>query len=240
MLRLRSNWRVICGVAERTGRGHRIQAGDGGELLFERRRHRRGHRFRAGAGKAGGNLDGGKIDVRQIADGQIAIAENAEEKNGQHDQAGHDRPANENFTEIHGIPASSESLGEIDFGSGNQAHLPVGDHGFADGKPLQDFGLVVRRFARPSLAGHRRSCPASPRKRNLPCCPVCTACDGTTSTFCCSFRRSRTLENWPGQRRWSVFGNGAISSIVPVLASTVLLTKVRTPFSGAESPVGVA
>ncbi len=131
-------------VPERAGRGHRVQAGDRRELLLERRRHRRRHRLRAGAGQTGGHLNRGEIDVRQIADGQGTIAEDAEEQDRQHQQAGHDRPADEEFREIHD-PASSESLGDVDPVPGDQAHLPVGDDGLAGREPFRICGLVRRR-----------------------------------------------------------------------------------------------
>ena len=59
--------------AERVGRGHRLQAGDRRELILERRRHRRRHGFRAGAGQRRRDEQRGKIDVGQIADRQRAI-----------------------------------------------------------------------------------------------------------------------------------------------------------------------
>ena len=51
--RLRSNCSVIEVLPVRADRDHRIQAGDGGELPLERRRHGGRHGGRIGAGQAG-------------------------------------------------------------------------------------------------------------------------------------------------------------------------------------------
>ncbi|MGY4337305.1 hypothetical protein ACVWW3_002211 [Bradyrhizobium sp. LM2.9] len=58
------------GHAERTGRGELGDAGDLAELLFERRRQRRGDRSRVGAGQLRRDLDSRVVDVRQGADRQ--------------------------------------------------------------------------------------------------------------------------------------------------------------------------
>ena len=92
------------GLAEGVRRGHRVDAGDGGELFFERRGDRRGHRLRARAGQRGVHLDGGKVHVRQIADGQEAIGEDAEDEDRRHDQRGHDRTFNEELRNAHCPP----------------------------------------------------------------------------------------------------------------------------------------
>ena len=65
MLRDRSNCSVIDVVPMPDERGHLVERRDRGELLFERRRDRRRHRLRAGAGIAGGHRDRREIDVRQ-------------------------------------------------------------------------------------------------------------------------------------------------------------------------------
>ena len=51
MLRSSANCSVIWVVPSALVRGHRVDAGDGGELLLQRRGHRRGHRLRARAGQ---------------------------------------------------------------------------------------------------------------------------------------------------------------------------------------------
>ena len=71
--RFRSNSRVIWVLPSEFERGHRIQAGDGRELVLERRGHGRGHGLGAGAGKSGGDQQGGEVDVGQIADGERAV-----------------------------------------------------------------------------------------------------------------------------------------------------------------------
>ena len=91
------------GRAQRVDGGHRIQAGDGRELILERRGHRRRHRLRARAGKAGGDQQRGEVDVRQIADRQRAVRDHAEQRDGRHQQAGGDGPPDECFGEVHRI-----------------------------------------------------------------------------------------------------------------------------------------
>ena len=86
MSRSRSNCRRDLGVAGGTGGGHRIQAGDGGELPLQRRRHGRRHGGGIGSGQAHLHLDGGKIDARQIAHRQAAISHHAEQRDARHQQ----------------------------------------------------------------------------------------------------------------------------------------------------------
>src|SRR6266540_3058261 len=73
-------------AAERAGRGHVVYAGDGRELLLERRGDRRGHRLRVRAGQRGRDLDRREVDVRQIAYGKQPIAHNAEDQDGRHNE----------------------------------------------------------------------------------------------------------------------------------------------------------
>ena len=67
MSRSSANWSVIWVTPWRARRGHRVDAGDGRELLLERRGHRRGHRLGAGAGQGRADLDRREVDVGQIA-----------------------------------------------------------------------------------------------------------------------------------------------------------------------------
>ena len=94
------------GVAERVRTGHRIQAGDGGELVFERRGHGGGHGFGAGAGQGGGHQQGGKVDVGEVADPQLAVGHAAEQRDGSHQQAGGDGPLNKGLGNIHRLVCS--------------------------------------------------------------------------------------------------------------------------------------
>ncbi len=66
-------------------------------------------------------------------------------------------------------------------------------------------------------------------KTYWPFCPLCTACDGTTTAPTCRVRVSAALTNCPGQSAFSVFSKVALSWMVPVLGSTVLFTKVSRP-----------
>ena len=79
------------------GRGHRVNAGDRGELLLQRRRHRGGHRLRVRAGQRGGDEDDREVHVRQVAHRQQPEAEDAEEQDRHHHQRGRDRPADGEF-----------------------------------------------------------------------------------------------------------------------------------------------
>ena len=74
---------------------HRVEAGNGRELPFERRGHRSGHGLRTRAGQRGLHLERRKVDVRQIADGKRAIARDPEQQDRHHHQGGHHRPLDE-------------------------------------------------------------------------------------------------------------------------------------------------
>src|SRR5262249_29220948 len=73
-------------AAERTGRGHVVYPGDGGELLLERRGDSRRHRLRVGPGQRGRDLDGREIDVRQIVYRKQTVTHDAENQDGRHDE----------------------------------------------------------------------------------------------------------------------------------------------------------
>ena len=90
------------GIAERVRRRHGAQPGDHRELIFERRGHRRGHGFGAGAGKARRHQQGGQVHVGQVAHGQGAIRHGAEQRDGGHQQAGGDGSLDEGFGDVHG------------------------------------------------------------------------------------------------------------------------------------------
>ena len=90
--------------AERVDRRHRLEAGDIRELVLERRRDRRAHRFGTGARQAGRDQQRREIDVRQVADRQRAIGDQTEQRDRRHEQAGRDRPLDEAFRNIHESP----------------------------------------------------------------------------------------------------------------------------------------
>src|SRR6266478_1230118 len=77
-------------------------------------------------------------------------------------------------------------------------------------------------------------------KTYCPCGPVCTAWDGTTMASGSTVSVSVTLENCPGQSRFSGLEKVALSRTVPVAGSMALSTKVTTPRSAFCSPVGTA
>ena len=97
-------------------RAHLVDAGDGRELLLERRRNRRSHRLRAGAGQLGGHLDGRKIDVRQRRDRQQAVRGEAEDQDAGHHQHRHHRPTDPDFAEVHEASAPGFAICTRTFG----------------------------------------------------------------------------------------------------------------------------
>ena len=104
MLRLRSNCSVICVEPSVAGRRHLGDPGDAAELALERRRHRRGHRLRAGAGQAGGDLNRRKLHLRQRRDRQERVAERAGQREGDGEQRRADRPVDEGRGDVHAPP----------------------------------------------------------------------------------------------------------------------------------------
>ena len=97
--------------ADAAGRGHLVERGDRGELLFERRRHRRGHRVGAGAGVVDRHHDGREVDIGQRRHRQQPVGADAEHQDPQHQQGGGDRPADKGFRDVHG-QRLSERLSE--------------------------------------------------------------------------------------------------------------------------------
>ena len=87
--------------AERVDRGHRLEAGDGRELVLERRGDRRRHGFRVGAGQLRRDQQRREVDVGQVAHRQRPVGDRAEERDRRHQQAGGDRPLDESFRDIH-------------------------------------------------------------------------------------------------------------------------------------------
>ena len=95
MLRFRSNCMVMLVVPRKLGRGHLGDAGDAAELALERRGHRGGHDFRAGARKRGADGDGGEIDLRQRRYRQHAERDGACERDSDREKRGGDGAVNE-------------------------------------------------------------------------------------------------------------------------------------------------
>jgi hypothetical protein len=96
------------GAAERARRRHLRDARDLGELALERRRHRGGHRLRAGARQLRRDLDRREIDLRQRRHRQQRIGGDADQQDAGHQQRGRDRPIDEGRGEIHGaFPAAA-------------------------------------------------------------------------------------------------------------------------------------
>ena len=95
------------GLPEGIRRRHRINAGDGGELFFQRGGHRRSHGVGTCARKRSAHQNGGKVHVRQVADGQQLISEDPEDQNRGHDQRGHNGPLDEDLGDAHSPPPAA-------------------------------------------------------------------------------------------------------------------------------------
>ena len=87
--------------AERVHRGHRLEPGDGRELILERRGDRGAHRFRAGAGELRRDEQRREVDVGQIAHRQRPIRHQAKQGDRRHQQAGRNRALDESFRDVH-------------------------------------------------------------------------------------------------------------------------------------------
>ena len=215
--------------------GHVVDAGDGGELLFQRRRHGRGHGLRAGAGQAGGHGDGGEIHGGQVAHRQKPVAEDSGDEDGHHDQGRHDRPSDE---EVHGVLPCSASAGlDLHRGPGHEPHLAVGHHRLAGLQALVDHRHAVQGPV--DLDGRFTAFLSGPTtKTKVPSWPVTTAPAGTVRTAGSTVRTSSTSTNWPGQRElvlvreFGLQGDGA-----RVCASTSLSMKTRRPFTVGTAAV---
>jgi hypothetical protein len=82
-------------------RRHLIQSRHLAELPFQRRRDRRSHHFRTGAGIERLHLDGRIVDLRQRRQRQERIGHHARQHDRRHQQRGADRTQNEGFGDVH-------------------------------------------------------------------------------------------------------------------------------------------
>src|SRR5690606_9186048 len=82
-------------AAERARGGHLLQAGDGGELPLEWRRHRGGHGLRVRARQLGDDEDRGQVDVGEVGDRKALVGRPAEDEERGRKQRGGDRASNE-------------------------------------------------------------------------------------------------------------------------------------------------
>ncbi|CRW86776.1 hypothetical protein PAERUG_P64_East_of_England_6_01_14_01311 [Pseudomonas aeruginosa] len=100
------------GRAQRTAGGHLADPGDPSQRALQRRGHRRGHGFRAGARQAGADHDGRKIDVGQRRHRQQAERQGAGQQQRQGQQRGGDRAADEGRGQTH-RPASPSNPASV-------------------------------------------------------------------------------------------------------------------------------
>ena len=100
------------GGAERARRGDLGDAGNFAEPALQRRRHRRRHHGRIGAGPARGNPDGRIFHRRHAGDRQEAVGHHAGEKQPDREQRGADRAKDEGFGEAHGAALGRRKLAD--------------------------------------------------------------------------------------------------------------------------------
>src|ERR1019366_3839834 len=150
---------------------------------FQRRRHRSGHGFGAGAGKAGAHLNRGEVHVGQIAHRQCAVPRNSEQENTHHDERGHDRPANENPGNIHRSAYSIAAYADRRIGP---VGLPEHAHGIArdpfvrsqDGEAVRD-QISIRSNGSVWSGGSLGSCRTASSLRSRLAMPLASRRLGT-------------------------------------------------------------
>mmetsp|Transcript_41224 Transcript_41224/g.96437 ORF Transcript_41224/g.96437 Transcript_41224/m.96437 type:complete len:432 (-) Transcript_41224:1240-2535(-) len=98
------------GVAQGVGGRDGLQAGDGGELLLQRQRHRRGHRLRRRTGQRRADIDDRRVVGRQGRHRDAAPGRQAGDDQRQVQQHGHHRPPDEQLGESHARPSLDESI----------------------------------------------------------------------------------------------------------------------------------
>ena len=97
--------------ASRADRGHLVEAGHLAELALERRRDRRGHDLRAGAGIERLDADGRIVDLRQGRQRQEFVGDHADQHDRDHQQRGSDRPFDEDPRRVHVAAGVTGSTG---------------------------------------------------------------------------------------------------------------------------------
>src|SRR5581483_5895560 len=221
-------------AAQRADGCHRIDAGDGGKLFFQRRGHGRGHRLRRGAGQAGIDHDGGKIDVGQVADREEPVGHDAEDAQRRGQQRGHDRPTDAELGQIHGaqesvLAAATAVSGRTSiFAPGARRSCPSVTTVSPSFSPS---AMMVRLPAvRATLTSRNVTVWSGPTTKTCgPFWPFCTAGAGTTTTFSSTPSWVSTLTSSPGQSSWPVLSKTALSKTVPVEGSTLLSMKASVP-----------
>src|SRR5207244_11910490 len=178
------------------GRGHRLDAGDGRELLFQGRRHRRGHGLRARAGQACADRDRRVVHGGQIAHRQLAVGHHPEDEDAGHDQGGHDRAADEETGEVHDAPARVLSLRALiwtlePWRSRSWPSVTTRSPGLMS--PLTTTRSPAVRSTFTGLVAAVVS--AWMTKTRLPCWPDTTADAGTTGSPWSTYSRRRTFTN---------------------------------------------
>ena len=94
------------GRAHRAARGHLRDGGDGAQMPLQRRRHRGGHHFGAGARHAGADHDGGNIDIGQRRHRQQEQRAKAGQRQADRQQRGGDGAVDEQRDEVHALSSA--------------------------------------------------------------------------------------------------------------------------------------
>ena len=218
--------------------GHVVDARDGGKLFLQGGGYGRGHCLRAASGESGGHLDRREVHVWQVAHRQEPVQPmRAKNQNTHHDQGRHNRPTDEEARECSlDLPRRSGGrILDLHPRTGNEPELAIGHHLIPGCHPLLDHGLAADSSPRRDGSRlHRWNRPAARTHTGLAGrfeWPErgCTTVSGWVVSV------NTTLTNCPGQRLPSRFGNVALSWIIPVPGSTVLLTKLSSPDAGDSS-----
>ena len=217
---------IDAGRALGAGRGHLVDALDGGELVLQGRCDRGRHGVGVRARQARHHRDGGKVHIGQVGDRQVGIAIGAEDHHGRHHQRGHDGTFDKRQRQIHflSLEALSPALSaaclplwwppppapacflvpaDADLGAGQHAQLAVGDHQIARfqvaGNRVID--AVIEQQASPGAVRPRRPSPhrrTGRRARYSPhrAAPAWRAGSRTATTV--------VSTSWPGTSAMSV------------------------------------
>src|SRR4029453_12836726 len=222
----------------RAGRRHLAQPRHLPQLALERRRHRRRHDVRVGAGVEGGHLDGRVVDLRQRRHRQLPVSERAGEQDGHHEQAGGHRPDDERPGQAHEWPCSAAARAGVFGATGmpSRSESAPSTTTTSPGERPSSIDVSPPSLA-PTCTG--RACAVLPgvtTYTNGPCVPRRTATPGTRVAPRRTSSRSRALTNWFGKSASSSFGNCAFTFTVPVVGSIALSTVSTEPVARRRVP----
>src|SRR6185295_15918712 len=174
--------------------------------------------------------DGRVVHGGQVAHRELAVGHQAEDQDAGHDQRGHDGAADEEAGDVHDALGRALSPGALiwtlaPWRSRSWPSVTTRSPGWIP--PLTMARSPAVRSTCTALVAAELSGWMTNTK--LPCWPETTADAGTTSASRCTYSRSRTFTNSPGQSAPSALGKLPLSRIVPVAVSTALSTNVSLP-----------